>query len=182
MSNHFHFSVQVKHEEQVLEQISKIKFGERTKVMNEFLVAKNSILSNENKTSEVFETSDVFNRLIIHQWQRFFVSFTKAFNKKHNRSGSLFRQKFKRSAFDPELKFQCLQFYIHHNARKHGVVVNFLDYKHTSYHEIINEDDWLIDISKSLEWYSDMQEFISFHQTSHYQEVIDSIDLAGFTT
>jgi len=148
MSNHFHFSVQVKEKNKILNYLSKVEIGDRTKIMKEFL---------ESKTSEVSETSDVcpenlLNRLIIHQWQRFFVSYTKAFNKSHNRTGNLFRQKFKRSAFDPELKLQYLQYYIHRNARKHEVVHNFLDYKHTSYHEIINEEDWLIDIPKSLEW------------------------------
>jgi hypothetical protein len=180
LSNHFHFSVQVKNEEQIAEQISNIKVGDRTKVMNEFLVVKNNILTNEKKTSEVSETSDVFNRLIIHQWQRFFLSYTKSFNKAHNRLGNLFRQKFKRSAYDPELKFHYLQYYINHNARKHGIVNNFIDYKHTSYNEIINENDFLIDISKIFLWYSEIQEYVSFHEARHYEDVFENIDMDGF--
>ena len=50
MSNHFHFSVQVKEKNKILNYLSKVEIGDRTKIMKEFL---------ESKTSEVLKVSAV---------------------------------------------------------------------------------------------------------------------------
>ena len=118
--------------------------------------------------------------LICDQVKRFMTSYTRSFNNLYNRSGSLFRQKFKRSHFDPEVKFRYLQYYIHHNARKHKIVSSFLDYKYQSYQEIVDDSSIIIDRSKVLDWFDDLDDFISFHNSTHYEDLFGDLDLDGF--
>lgn len=86
------------------------------------------------------------NDLIISQHQRFFISYSKAYNKTNSRLGDIFKRPFKHSHFDPEVKFAYMQCYLHHNARKYGIVKAFDKCPYTSYHKILDDDDWLLAI------------------------------------
>lgn len=98
-------------------------------------------------------------------------------NKDLGRTGSLFQKKFKRSWYDSADKFCFLQYYIHHNARKHGFVNHFLDYPHHSYKEIIENNTSLIDVSKVLEHFGNIKSFENCHNRIHSEDQFLSIDL-----
>ncbi len=126
MSNHFHFCIKVKSQEEIDSYLNELPEKDHTVAISKYL------LSMDRETS--------IDNLIIGQHLRFLISYAQAFNKMHNRSGNLLTKKFKRSVFDPAVKFKYMQYYLHHNPRKHNIIDDFKAYKWTSYHEILN---WL---------------------------------------
>ena len=162
LGNHYHFSIQVKSMKEIFEYISKLKPGERTVLMNSYL---------ENFNDEIL------NLLIINQFQNFQISYVKSLNNQIQRIGSLFQKKFKRSLFDPEIKFKYLQYYIHHNARKHGLVKDFRDHEYQSYHQIMKGSGELINIEEILSQFGNLNEFEKFHNSIHLEERFKDIDI-----
>ncbi len=170
LSNHFHFSIAIKSVEEIDSYILDLPKEEYTSAMLNWI----------NAEDKVYGEKKALNYLICDQFKRLITSYTRSFNKAYGRSGSLFRQKFKRSIYDPEVKFRYLQYYIHHNARKHGMVKNFLDYEYHSYYEIANELSGIVNLTKVLDWFEDLEEFISFHHSIQYEDVFKEIDFDDF--
>lgn len=67
-----------------------------------------------------------------------FNAYTKAVNKKYNRSGSLFQEHLKRKRVSDEKYLIQLIAYIHLFPQKHGFVVDFRNYKFSSYQAYLN--------------------------------------------
>ena len=62
-----------------------------------------------------------------------FNSYTKAFNKAYNRSGSLFQEHLKRKRIEKEEYLTQLIAYVHLNQVKHGSSDDFRNYRYSSY-------------------------------------------------
>ena len=161
LDNHFHFSVKVKNISIIDSALSSKLVQDQSVILKKYITSKDKLLN--------------IHSLIVDQHRRFFISYTQSFNKMYNRQGNLFSSKFKRSLFNPDVKFHYLQYYIHHNARKHGIVSAFRDYPYTSYEEILNHDDWLIDINGILERFGSLEAFDEFHNESHYSEKFEEL-------
>jgi len=153
LPNHFHLSVRIKSEEDIIQHLESVPADERTVAISQYTSAN--------------DKEEFIDNLIIHQHQRFFISYAQAFNKMYSRNGNLFARKFKRSQFEFEAKFKYLQYYIHHNARKHGIVKHFLDDEHHSYSKTISNDNSLIDTSFVLDTFGSLEKFVSFHDKVH---------------
>ena len=65
-------------------------------------------------------------------------SYTKAFNKRFDRSGSLFQPHFKAKLIQDEDYFAALVFYIHQNPVRSKLVENPEEWKFSSYQDYIN--------------------------------------------
>ena len=70
---------------------------------------------------------------------------------------------------DNESKFSYNQYYIHHNARKHGLVNNFEDYQWHSYAEILHNNETFLDRTYLFEWFGGKKEFIAFHNAKYLE-------------
>ncbi|MFN3999846.1 transposase [Algoriphagus sp.] len=70
----------------------------------------------------------------IKAFSDFFNSYTKAFNKRFERRGSLFVKHFKRTPILDEKQWQEAFLYIHLNPIKHGFVKEIQDWKWSSWH------------------------------------------------
>ena len=70
---------------------------------------------------------------ITKAFSNFFNSYSKAFNKRFERKGSLFVEHFKRTPIRDERQWQETFLYIHLNPVKHGFVKNYQDWKWTSW-------------------------------------------------
>ncbi|WBL43006.1 transposase [Algoriphagus halophytocola] len=70
---------------------------------------------------------------ITKAFSNFFNSYTKAFNKKDQRRGSLFIKNFKRKPILTESQWQHAFLYIHLNPIKHGFAVDLEDWKWSSW-------------------------------------------------
>ena len=67
--------------------------------------------------------------------QRVFNSYSKAYNKKYQHSGTLFEGNFKVKPVDNESYLLQLCQYIHANPIKHGLVNNLDEWPYSNYHE-----------------------------------------------
>ena len=151
LSNHFHFSVQVKPKEEINQHLSRIPKSKRSPLIK-------SYLDSEEQEIQI-------HQLIVRQHQRFFISYSKAYNKVYKRTGGIFQRPFKHSKYDPAKKFKNLQYYIHHNARKHGIVNDFRDYPFTSYHLTFNQSSKLIDTEQIEQHFGTLGNFKNFLNT-----------------
>ena len=65
-----------------------------------------------------------------------FSAYTKSVNKKYNRTGKLFSERFKRKKVVEDSYFSEIVFYIHTNPQKHNIATDFRKYKYSSYQTI----------------------------------------------
>ena len=75
---------------------------------------------------------------VAKSFKDFMISYAKAINKKYNRTGALFQQKFKRKEISNDFYFSWLVQYIHMNPVKAGLCKNAADWRFSSYNAIIN--------------------------------------------
>jgi len=105
------------------------------------------------------------NKIVVKQFQRFFTSYTMAFNKFHDRQGSLFNHKFKRVAIESGEQLKDCMFYVHSNPVHHGLSKTFLDYMHSSYPLILSDEPTIIKRLEVLELFGGREEFIKYHHS-----------------
>ena len=77
------------------------------------------------------------NKEITQPVSNFFNAYAKAFNKAHNRTGSLFKKNYRRIRSDNEAYIKNLILYIHFNPEKH-FGLDFKTYPFSSYSSILN--------------------------------------------
>ncbi|WP_316806186.1 hypothetical protein [Pedobacter agri] len=101
--------------------------------------------------------------IIAHQLQKFFQSYAMAFNKQHQRIGSLFQKPFKRSLIDTENYLTKTIHYIHANPQKHGLIADFRKWKWSSYHRILIDKPSFLQKDRVIKWFGGKESYIKFH-------------------
>ncbi len=110
----------------------------------------------------------------LHQsFSNFFNSYSKPYNKAHNRMGRLFLYPFKRILVEKEDYLLCLINYIHRNPIHHGIVKNFSDWKYSSYNAIISKGSTKIKKTNILQLFSSVNDFVIFHEHNKTKPGID---------
>ena len=92
-----------------------------------------------------------------------FNAYTKAINKKYNRTGSLLEKPFKRIRITDEKYLKILILYIHLNPENHQVSKNFSNYKYSSYQSIISLKKTNIKRNDVISYFDDKENFITTH-------------------
>jgi len=138
MKNHFHLLVQVSPEN----EIDFIKPTERN---------KGRIFTEQKKYNPTQQFGNLFN------------AYTKAFNKRYNRTGSLFESPFKRLEVNNEKYFKYLVYYIHFNPVHHGFCAKMFDYPWSSYLSILSIKQTRLNRETVIGWFNSSSEFIEFH-------------------
>lgn len=116
LGNHFHFMIKVND----LNDLTTFK-----KVSN---------LESQNQEKSTHE-------IVSHQFKKFFQSYAMAFNKEHNRIGTLFQTPFKRVRVEEENYLKELVCYINTNAQKHNLVKDFRDWKWSSFNNTVSNKE-----------------------------------------
>jgi len=116
---------------------------------------------------------DVEPKKCAQAFSNFFNAYAKAINKSYQRSGNLFRRKFARKKIGNEDYLKKLVLYIHTNPQHHGIVGNFEEYGHSSYHAYLSEGNTNISKGYVLGLFEDKSNF----RDSHYKKS-DEIDAA----
>ena len=93
-----------------------------------------------------------------------FNAYTKAINKKYNRTGSLLEKPFKRIRISNEKYLKTLVLYIHLNPENHQVYKDFTNYKYSSYKSIMSEGKTNIQRKEVISWFDDISNFKEIHQ------------------
>lgn len=97
------------------------------------------------------------------QFSHFFNSYAQAFNKMYKRTGGLFESPFHRIQIKDDTHFTRLVYYIHTNAKKHGFVSDFREWKYSSYHQILSGDTTFLKRETVLNWFNGKEGFEKFH-------------------
>ncbi len=141
MPNHFHFLIRIKED------------------------------SENDKTSEVFKTSKVLNperscglTLIEKAFKIFFISYSKAINKKYERTGSLFQAKFKKRLINSESYLARLIAYIHLNPVRAGLCSKPEDWHYSSYSLILKSVNYMLKIDEIMKYFGTRNDFIEFRE------------------
>lgn len=93
-----------------------------------------------------------------------FNAYTKAINKRFDRSGSLFQKPFKRIKVTNETYLKTLVLYIHLNPIKHQISDNFSEYEYSSYQAIVSKLNTKIVKDDVIDWFDSMDHFIEVHK------------------
>ncbi|OBQ56139.1 transposase [Tamlana sp. s12] len=102
-----------------------------------------------------------------------FNAYTKAINKKYNRTGSLLEKPFKRICVSNEDYLRTLILYIHLNPENHQIHNNFSTYKHSSYQALISQGKTSIEREEVINLFD---ESVNFKETHQQKKVIINIE------
>lgn len=119
------------------------------------------------KESQEILASPTYKKLSSHPSKPFsnlFNAYAQAFNKRYQRTGTLFEKPFERRLVDSDLYFQTLVCYIHTNPVYHGFVPHFQEYTWTSYHTILSHAATKLQRDTVISWFSGKENFIYCHQ------------------
>jgi len=92
-----------------------------------------------------------------------FNAYAKAVNKKYNRDGSLFKERYKRKRITDEQYLINTIIYIHLNPIKHGFSDKFENYPFSSFNSIISDKPTKLKRVEVLEFFGGKQNFIDTH-------------------
>ncbi|MCK4661807.1 MAG: hypothetical protein KAT68_02995 [Bacteroidales bacterium] len=179
MGNHFHFLVRIKSKNEIgyllplNNQNSSVSsdYGRflatkkwKTEIPNKGLGRANK---NENTGKENLK-KPVPHRQFAH----LFNSYSKYYNNKYNRTGSLFEKNFKRISIEKENYLRYLIYYIHHNPIHHGFVENMNKYPWSSYLTIVSPTQTRLKRKEVIEWFDNIENLCFFHKQQHEMDSI----------
>ncbi len=111
----------------------------------------------------------------IHQlWSNLFNSYTKSFNRLHNRYGNLFQRPFKRKRIDTERYFHACVSYIHLNPQLHGIVADYRTYPWSSYARYLHPAPSKLPKTEMLEKFGGKQQFTEFHTKCYSRNLFNA--------
>lgn len=119
--------------------------------------------SSESNTSHNAD-NPISNRKVTQPFSNLFNSYTKAYNKRYSRMGSLFIPNFKRKEITADSYFTNVIVYIHRNPVHHGFATSPDNWRWSSYTGILNNHQDLINPQYAIEWFGNKEEFIRLHQ------------------
>lgn len=155
MSNHFHFLVRIK-------EVHEIGFYKMKVPSEKSLKFQTIAIDNLSE----FEEPD---RVKLRQpnpskhFSHLFNSYTKYYNIRFHRNGSLFKRPFQRKSIHSEEYLKNLVIYIHTNPIHHGLNNKPDSYPWTSYNSILSKNPTKIMREKVIYWFSDESNFITTH-------------------
>jgi putative transposase len=91
-------------------------------------------------------------------------SYTKFFNSKYSRSGTLIEGAFKRKRIINKSNFAHLVCYIHRNPIHHGITNSYVTYPYTSYKWILRNFDRFINIDELMHEFGSLENFKAAHE------------------
>jgi putative transposase len=98
------------------------------------------------------------------QFNHFFMSYSKAFNKQQHRKGSLFMKPFKRKIVNDMRYFRKLVHYIHFNP----VIVELCNepqnWKYSSFRGILSHSNSLLEKEEVISMFENLENFLYVHQ------------------
>ena len=152
LSNHFHLMIRILPEKTIKENLTKYHNNNPNRILS----------SSKNQISE-----KSVSQIISHQFKKFFQAYAMAYNKQHNRVGTLFQTPFKRALVENTDYFKSLVYYIHANPKLHGITKDFFNYEWSSYRRIMIESNTKLKKKELLEWFGGIEGFIEYHSSEN---------------
>ncbi len=110
----------------------------------------------------VYTKENLPEKKISMAFSNLFNSYSKSINKRYNRSGSLFRDRFKRKKVNTEAYLKNLIVYININPVLHGLINNIDTYPYTSYHSLIDNSNTYLDKEEIINLFDNKKNFIYY--------------------
>jgi REP element-mobilizing transposase RayT len=155
MPNHLHLMIRVREEDEVLEFLRKKK---------------------EDPNLQGFQNLGGFSKVISQQFSNLFNSYTKAYNNKYDRKGSLFKPNFERKLVNSDEYFARLIAYIHNNPVHHGFVENLNDWPHSSWQAYLFDKSTKINKEKGFAWFGGKENFYKVHRQINMERLISMFE------
>lgn len=155
LNNHFHLLIKTKSESDILTNIQEIN-----------KLKKWIPDSNTTKSSSFY---------ISNQFAKLFNSYAQAINKTEGRTGSLFETPFRRIEVASDSYFSKLVYYIHNNPQKHGFVLDFRKYLHSSYNSHLTSFQTKLKREELLQWFGSIEQYKKFHKENHDENKITDL-------
>jgi REP element-mobilizing transposase RayT len=164
MPTHFHFFVEV---------LAEIHSEDLSEAFGDSLSADDKHQATEVFDPFLLDPTPTPRQLtpVEKAFKDFFISYAKAFNKRYDRTGSLFQHKFKRKKVASESYFGTVIAYIHLNPVEARLCRHPSEWKYSSYNAIISNHPTRVKREEVLEWFDGKKEFIDFHEA--YQDYQD---------
>jgi putative transposase len=178
MPNHFHLLVRIRSEEEIRKNYNSSSttttttknlpgFKNLEGLKGEGLKGEGlkdeGLRGDDLKVESIKDESIGNDTFISQQFSNLFNSYSKAFNKRYNRRGSLFLKNFKRKPIPKNNFLLSVISYIHLNPVHHGFVEQIAEWQWSSYNSIIENNSDLIDVSEVIDLFQTRDEFISLH-------------------
>jgi REP-associated tyrosine transposase len=157
LRNHFHVSVRIKSEEEILETKKTLRVSRA----NSHQPRRGNFADGEEGQSR----KPLGSHFVSDQFSNFFNAYAKTINKAYGRTGSLFQHPFGRVPITTDRQFWNVIAYIHQNPQKHGFVKDFRDWKYSSYGMILtlNGKATLINRVEVMKWFGTSDDYLSLH-------------------
>jgi putative transposase len=116
-----------------------------------------------------------------HQhFSNLFNAYTKAFNERFDRHGSLFERPFKRKLIDNERYLRQLILYVHNNPVHHGFCSHTIEYPWSSYITCISQKKTKLKRETVVGWFQNIDNFISSHnQNVNISDIDNWLELSS---
>lgn len=98
------------------------------------------------------------------QLAHFMNSYTRSFNKKTNRKGTLVEGPLKRIKINSDSHLTNLICYIHRNPIHHGITENYTEYPHSSFSDFHIEKNSFIMKNRVLDMFGGIDNFVEAHE------------------
>jgi len=160
MPNHFHLLLRIKDEKEILSSSNLTGF----KNLSGLCQAQNTHqnLSGLNQAHNTLQNLSGI-RLPYKHFSDLFNAYSKAFNKRFNRHGSLFERPFKRKVIDNEIYLKQVLLYIHNNPIHHGFCEHPMEYAWSSYLSCISLKPTKLKRDIIIGWFDDLANFKTIH-------------------
>jgi REP element-mobilizing transposase RayT len=104
------------------------------------------------------------DKRINQQFSNLFNAYTKAFNKRYNRTGSLFEHTFRRKLISNKFYLRRVILYIHNNPVHHGYCSHPVEYPWSSYLTCISAKTTRLKRDAVMGWFDNQVNFKYLHQ------------------
>lgn len=111
---------------------------------------------------EIFSV-DLKNKPSYRVLSDFFNAYSKYFNYKYCRTGSLFQERYRRKKVDNEIYLKYLIHYIHTNPVHHEISDDYRSYRYSSYQTLISKKPTLLEREYVIELFDDIDNYIYTH-------------------
>ncbi len=98
--------------------------------------------------------------LISRSFSNFFNAYSKSINKKYNRTGSLFQDRFKRRKIESEEYLREVIIYINLNAVYHKFTDKAESYKYSSYNTLFSNENTKLNRKEVIDLFNDRDNFL----------------------
>ena len=156
-------SLRVKSEEEILETIKTLRVSSVNKRQSE---QGNFANRDEGQSRKPLgsENESLGSKYVSDQFSNFFNAYAKAINKAYGRTGSLFQHPFGRVPITSDRQFWNVIAYIHQNPQKHKFVMDFRDWKYSSYGIILSDKKTSVNRNAVMDWFGNKEQYIELHK------------------